>query len=162
MLVLFDQGTPVPIRPFLKERTVQTTAQRGWDKLKNGAAAPFLVRLLRRSALGFHSKLSIPRLRLVRLSWLERCPAILSAEYLPCYQLVFVKYAFPHSNQVAQRGVAVYICIYKDGKRKFMGRLLHTEDLGRHLDDTSRVPQFRLIMNTVLSSMRSCSLIWRR
>ncbi len=36
MLVLFDQGTPVPIRPFLKERTVQTTAQRGWDKLKNG------------------------------------------------------------------------------------------------------------------------------
>ena len=36
MLVLFDQGTPVPIRPFLKEHTVQTTAQRGWDKLKNG------------------------------------------------------------------------------------------------------------------------------
>ena len=31
-----DQGTPVPIRPFLKEHTVQTTAQRGWDKLKNG------------------------------------------------------------------------------------------------------------------------------
>ncbi|MGB7844653.1 MAG: hypothetical protein WBL63_03495 [Candidatus Acidiferrum sp.] len=26
----------VPIRPFLKEHTVQTTAQRGWDKLKNG------------------------------------------------------------------------------------------------------------------------------
>src|SRR6267378_5868056 len=36
MFVLFDQGTPVPIRPFLKEHTVQTTAQRGWDKLKNG------------------------------------------------------------------------------------------------------------------------------
>src|SRR5437870_7987741 len=36
MLVLFDQGTPVPIRPFLKEHTVQTTAQRGWHKLKNG------------------------------------------------------------------------------------------------------------------------------
>ncbi len=36
MLVLFDQGTPVPIRPFLKEHTVQTTAQRGWDTLKNG------------------------------------------------------------------------------------------------------------------------------
>jgi hypothetical protein len=26
MLVLFDQGTPVPIRPFLKQHTVQTTA----------------------------------------------------------------------------------------------------------------------------------------
>ncbi len=36
MFVLFDQGTPVPIRPFLKEHTVQTTSQRGWDKLKNG------------------------------------------------------------------------------------------------------------------------------
>ena len=36
MLGLFDQGTPVPIRRFLKEHTVQTTAQRGWDKLKNG------------------------------------------------------------------------------------------------------------------------------
>jgi hypothetical protein len=36
MLFLFDQGTPVPIRPFLKEHTVQTTAERGWDKLENG------------------------------------------------------------------------------------------------------------------------------
>jgi hypothetical protein len=36
MLVLFDQGTPVPIRPFLVGHTVETTAQRGWDKLKNG------------------------------------------------------------------------------------------------------------------------------
>jgi hypothetical protein len=36
MLILFDQGTPVPIRPFLKEHTVQTTAERGWDTLENG------------------------------------------------------------------------------------------------------------------------------
>jgi hypothetical protein len=36
MLVLFDQGTPVPIRTFLKEHTVQTTAHRGWEELKNG------------------------------------------------------------------------------------------------------------------------------
>jgi hypothetical protein len=36
MLVLFDQGTPVPIRPFLKEHTVQATAERGWDTLENG------------------------------------------------------------------------------------------------------------------------------
>jgi hypothetical protein len=35
MFVLFDQGTPVPIRSFLKGHTVETTAQRGWDKLKN-------------------------------------------------------------------------------------------------------------------------------
>jgi len=36
MLVLFDQGTPVPLRLFLKEHSVETAAQRGWDKLKNG------------------------------------------------------------------------------------------------------------------------------
>src|SRR6202521_3097506 len=36
MFVLFDQGTPVPIRPFLKEHTVQTTAERGWATLENG------------------------------------------------------------------------------------------------------------------------------
>ena len=35
MLVLFDQGTPVPIPPFLKEHTVQTTAERGRDTLAN-------------------------------------------------------------------------------------------------------------------------------
>ncbi len=36
MLVLFDQSTPVPIRPFLRGHTVETAWQRGWDKLKNG------------------------------------------------------------------------------------------------------------------------------
>ncbi len=36
MLILFDQGTPVPIRRFLTEHKVETTAQRGWDTLKNG------------------------------------------------------------------------------------------------------------------------------
>jgi hypothetical protein len=36
MLVLFDQSTPIPIRPFLKGHTVETAWQRGWDKLKNG------------------------------------------------------------------------------------------------------------------------------
>ncbi|HET6933154.1 MAG TPA: hypothetical protein VFI45_22705 [Candidatus Acidoferrum sp.] len=36
MLVLFDQGTPVPLRPFLKGHVVQTAAQRGWDELQNG------------------------------------------------------------------------------------------------------------------------------
>jgi hypothetical protein len=36
MLVLFDQSTPVPIRPFLKGHTVETAWQRGWVQLKNG------------------------------------------------------------------------------------------------------------------------------
>ena len=36
MRVLFDQGTPVPIRPFLTRHTVRTAAQEHWDTLKNG------------------------------------------------------------------------------------------------------------------------------
>ena len=36
MRILFDQATPVPIRPFLKGHEVRTVAQQGWDKLKNG------------------------------------------------------------------------------------------------------------------------------
>jgi hypothetical protein len=36
MLVLFDQATPVPLRPFLTGHTVRTAAQQGWDRLTNG------------------------------------------------------------------------------------------------------------------------------
>jgi hypothetical protein len=36
MRIVFDQATPVPIRPYLAGHTVQTAAQLGWDKLRNG------------------------------------------------------------------------------------------------------------------------------
>jgi hypothetical protein len=36
MLILFDQGTPVPIRRFLKNHTIRTAAQEGWDRISNG------------------------------------------------------------------------------------------------------------------------------
>lgn len=36
MLVLFDQGTPVPIRRYLAHHTVRTTFEHGWDTLANG------------------------------------------------------------------------------------------------------------------------------
>src|SRR5580693_2679106 len=36
MRILFDQSTPVPIRPYLDGHTVRTATQQGWDKLKNG------------------------------------------------------------------------------------------------------------------------------
>ena len=36
MLVLFDQGTPVPIRAFLIGHTVKTAAEQGWSTLSNG------------------------------------------------------------------------------------------------------------------------------
>jgi hypothetical protein len=36
MLVLLDQGTPVPLRSFLKGHTVKTAAQQQWSTLSNG------------------------------------------------------------------------------------------------------------------------------
>jgi hypothetical protein len=36
MRVLFDQATPVPIRPHLEGHEVRTAAQEGWDTLTNG------------------------------------------------------------------------------------------------------------------------------
>ena len=36
MKIIFDQATPVPIRPYLKGHLVRTAAQQGWDKLRNG------------------------------------------------------------------------------------------------------------------------------
>ena len=36
MLVLLDQGTPVPARHFLTRHTVETAYERGWSALSNG------------------------------------------------------------------------------------------------------------------------------
>ena len=73
MFVLFDQGTPVPIRPFLKEHTVQTAAQRGSDKLKNGeflrAAedAGFDVLVIPHKNIRYHQNLTVRTIALVVL-----------------------------------------------------------------------------------------------
>jgi hypothetical protein len=36
MRILFDQATPVPLRPYLVGQTVRTAAEEGWDRLRNG------------------------------------------------------------------------------------------------------------------------------
>lgn len=36
MRIIFDQATPVPIRPYLEGHTIRTAAQQGWDRLTNG------------------------------------------------------------------------------------------------------------------------------
>ncbi|WP_346293164.1 hypothetical protein [Sphaerothrix gracilis] len=36
MKILFDQGTPVPLRRYLTSHTVDTAYERGWGKLSNG------------------------------------------------------------------------------------------------------------------------------
>ena len=73
MLVLFDQGTPVPIRLFLKEHTVQTTAERGWDTLENGEllkaaeAAGFDVLVTPDKNSRYQQNLTVRRIALVVL-----------------------------------------------------------------------------------------------
>ena len=37
MNILFDQGTPAPLRRHLAEHTVDTAFERGWSNLRNGA-----------------------------------------------------------------------------------------------------------------------------
>ena len=37
MKILFDQGTPVPLRRHLGEHVVDTLHERGWSRLENGA-----------------------------------------------------------------------------------------------------------------------------
>ncbi len=36
MKILFDQGTPAPLRRSLADHQVVTVFERGWDQLKNG------------------------------------------------------------------------------------------------------------------------------
>jgi hypothetical protein len=36
MRVLFDQGTPVPLRGFLNSHTVTTVYEKGWSTTRNG------------------------------------------------------------------------------------------------------------------------------
>ena len=36
MKILFDQGTPVPLRRFLPGHTIDTAYERGWSELANG------------------------------------------------------------------------------------------------------------------------------
>src|SRR5258708_36471737 len=71
MLVLFDQGTPVPIRPFLQGNTVRTAAQQGWSKLTNGAlldvaeAAGFELLLTTDKNLSYQQNLQSRRIAIV-------------------------------------------------------------------------------------------------
>jgi hypothetical protein len=36
MKIIFDQGTPVPLRRYLHPRSVETAAELGWSGLSNG------------------------------------------------------------------------------------------------------------------------------
>lgn len=78
MKVLFDQGTPVPLRLAMPEHTVQTAFELGWSTLQNGAlieaaeAAGFEVFVTTDRNLKYQQNLAGRRLAIVVLqstSW---------------------------------------------------------------------------------------------
>jgi hypothetical protein len=74
MRVLFDQATPVPIRPHLEGHEVRTAAQQGWDTLKNGEllavaeAAGFDVLLTTDKNIRYQQNLSDRKIAVVVLA----------------------------------------------------------------------------------------------
>jgi hypothetical protein len=73
MLILFDQGTPVPLRSFLIGHTVKTAAEQGWSTLSNGKlldaaeAAGFEVLVTTDKNLPEQQNLALRRLGIVAL-----------------------------------------------------------------------------------------------
>lgn len=85
MRVLFDQATPVPIRPFLKDHSVRTAAEEGWDQLSNGEllgaaeAAGFEAFVTTDRNLGYQQNLTGRKLAIIVLSrqqWPEVRPHV--------------------------------------------------------------------------------------
>jgi hypothetical protein len=72
--VLFDQGTPAPLRRFLPGHSVQTAHERGWSTLENGAlllaaeAAGFEVFVTTDTKLKYQQNLAVRKIALVVLS----------------------------------------------------------------------------------------------
>ena len=74
MQVLFDQGTPAPLRQFLPDHQVSTAYERGWSTLKNGELlqaaelAGFLVLVTTDTNLKYQQNLASRRISVVVLS----------------------------------------------------------------------------------------------
>jgi hypothetical protein len=78
MRILFDEGTPVPLRRSLVAHAVQTAQERGWSGLRNGEliaaaeAAGFEVFVTTDQNLRYQQKLDSRRLAVIVLcttSW---------------------------------------------------------------------------------------------
>lgn len=79
MRILFDQGTPVPLRRFLTEHQVATAYEQGWSKLVNGdlllvAEGAFDIRITTDQNLRYQQKLDGRKLAILVLpttNWSE-------------------------------------------------------------------------------------------
>jgi hypothetical protein len=88
--ILFDQGTPVPLRDSLRQHEVATAFERGWSEFKNGELLDaaeregFAVFVTTDSKLKFQQNLSSGRIAIVALlstSWprIERATAAVAS-----------------------------------------------------------------------------------
>ena len=74
MKILFDQGTPVPLRKALRAHEVKTAFECGWDELANGAllsaaeAEGFQVFLTTDQNLRYQQNLSQRRISVIVLN----------------------------------------------------------------------------------------------
>ena len=74
MRVLFDQGTPTPLRRGLPLYAVETAHERGWSTLRNGALlqaaedAGFDVMITTDQNLQYQQNLSVRRIAIIVLS----------------------------------------------------------------------------------------------
>ena len=74
MRVLFDQGTPVPLRQSLSEHSVSTAYELGWATLKNGELLRsaeeqgFEVLVTTDTNLRYQQNLAVRRIAVVALS----------------------------------------------------------------------------------------------
>ena len=80
MLILFDQGTPVPIRSFLTGHTVRTAAEQGWDRLSNGellkAAEDAGFEVLLTSDKNMQHQQNLPRFKIAVVLGNSRWPVL--------------------------------------------------------------------------------------
>jgi predicted nuclease of predicted toxin-antitoxin system len=91
MKVLFDQGTPAPLRKHLSSHLVETAHERGWSLLKNGEllsaaeSAAFEIFVTTDTKLKYQQNLSTRVISIVVLlstSWprIQRClPRVIAA-----------------------------------------------------------------------------------
>jgi hypothetical protein len=74
MRILFDQGTPVNIKPYLQGHTIKTAYEQGWSTLSNGELlqaaeiAGFDLLLTTDQNLAYQQNLSNRRIAIVALS----------------------------------------------------------------------------------------------
>ena len=60
MRVLFDQGTPVPLRRYLEGHEVRTAFEQGWATLGNGELRAAVVAAVSAASPGSYAEVQIP------------------------------------------------------------------------------------------------------